>query len=75
MAITTETITTANCDLCGKPIATSVETYVDAMAYGASFHVNCISSGQYQILKILGLDDIQLVDVDGERKKFIYALH
>lgn len=75
MAISEELVVTGYCDLCRKEIDTS-HTYVDAMCYGASFHVDCLkaSSGfsPFQVIKALGLDDIYSQESDKLRVKLIY---
>lgn len=76
MAVTTQTIVTASCDLCDTEIDTD-HTYVDAMVYGASFHLQCVTEHDsytpFDILKALGLDDVYVTAKDEESRKMIYS--
>lgn len=75
MGVTTQTITTASCDLCSSEIDTD-HTYVDAMVYGASFHLQCVIDHDnytpFDILKALDLDDVYVTSNTEESRKMIY---
>lgn len=74
MAVTEVTTVSAECDLCHEGIDVE-NTYVDAMPYGAAFHIQCLQEGSgfspLQVMKALGLDDIHLM-TKGTRVKLIY---
>lgn len=75
MAITTQTIVTGSCDLCAGTIDTD-HSYVDAMAYGATFHLECVTDSNlytpFDILKALDLDDIYMTVKGESSRKLIY---
>ena len=58
------------CDICNDIIKDS-SNYVDANAYCAHFHIDCITPDMYNIICILSLDDIYVNDPSG-RTKLIY---
>jgi hypothetical protein len=66
------------CDKCRKEINTvetsdTPEEWIDAGAYGVEIHVECLESMKVKnVLKLLGLDDIRLMQTDGEAPKYIY---
>lgn len=75
MAVTEVTTVTATCDLCDEDIDTE-QSYIDAMAYGAAFHLSCIvdhtAYKPIDVMKALGLDDITMLMTNGTRQKLIY---
>ena len=52
-------IKVATCDMCGKEIDLQGK-YIDAMYYGAAFHLECIKPAK-KLLKALNLDEIMLM--------------
>lgn len=75
MAITPQTIVTGDCDLCSTTLDTD-HPYVDAMSYGASFHLDCITEqdrySPFDLMKALGLDDIYMASSGESSRKMIY---
>ena len=55
------------CDICDLLIKDD-STYVDAGAYGAHFHIDCITPDMYKIIIILSLDDISIKGSGGGTK-------
>lgn len=55
------------CDICNDIIKDN-STYVDAGAYGAHFHIDCITPDMYNIICLLSLDDISIKGSGGGTK-------
>lgn len=70
--------TVITCDDCKKEIRTypsdKAEDYVDAGVYGVHFHIICFDElTAFEVIKLLGLDDIHLAKKNGDHEKFIYS--
>lgn len=74
MAVREVTTVSGTCDLCHVELDTE-QSYVDAMTYGAAFHLDCLGTDAaftpLDVMRALGLDDITHI-FGGKRQKLIY---
>lgn len=69
-----KTLRIVECDICKLEIADQYNPWIDASTYGIVMHTECFGRlSAFQALRVLGLDDIQVVISDTDRRKLIYS--